>query len=70
MHLQKDEKILKYIISDLNSFKKFDYSSTILIDQNLTNQFLDFVGFEWSSIDEAYLKRFFDKINFTKDIEL
>lgn len=70
LHLQKNEKILKYIISDLNNSKKFDYSSSILIDNHLTNQFLDFVGFKWSTIDENYLKRFFDKINFTKDIDL
>lgn len=70
LHLQKNEKILKYIISDLNNSKKFDYSSNILIDNHLTNQFLDLVGFKWSTIDENYLKRFFDKINFTEDINL
>ena len=69
-YLQKNEKILKYIISDLNSSKKFDYSSNIIIDQTLTNEFLKLVSFEWSPIDEKYLKRFFDKTNFTKDIEL
>ena len=70
LHLQKNEKILKYIISDLNNSKKFDYSSDIAIDQTLTNKFLDLVGFKWSDIDEDYLKRFFDSVNLTKDIEL
>ena len=69
-YLQKNEKILKYIISDLNSTKKFDYSSNIIIDQNLTNKFLQIVSFKWSKIDEEYLKRFFDKTNFTKDIDI
>lgn len=69
-YLQKNEKILKYIISDLNSSKKFDYSSNIIIDQTLTNKFLKLVSFEWSEINEAYLKRFFDKTNFTKDVDL
>ena len=70
LHLQKNQKILKYIISDLNQEKKFDYHSDIIIDQSLTNQFLDFVGFKWPKIDENYLKRFFDATNFVKDIEL
>lgn len=70
LHLQKNDKVLKYIISDLNNAKQFDYSSDIVINQQLTNKFLDFVGFEWSMIDENYLKRFFDKVNFTKDIEI
>ncbi len=69
-YLQKNEKILKYIISDLNSTKKFDYSSNIIIDQTLTNEFLKLVSFKWSEIDENYLKRFFDKINFKKDVDL
>ncbi len=70
LYLQKNEKILKYIISDLNSSKKFDYSSNIIIDKTLTNKFLKLVSFEWSEIDEKYLKRFFDKTNFTKDVDL
>lgn len=70
LHLQKNEKILKYIISDLNGSKKFDYSSDIIIDNSLTKQFLDLVGFKWSKIDKDYLKRFFNKVNFTKDIDL
>ncbi|MBR0427807.1 MAG: amino acid adenylation domain-containing protein [Clostridia bacterium] len=69
-YLQKNEKILKYIISDLNSTKKFDYSSNIIIDQTLTNEFLKLVSFEWSEIDYNYLKRFFDKTNFKKDVDL
>ena len=70
LHLQENEKILKYIISDLNQDKQFDYSSDIIIDQNITNQFLDFVGFDWSEIDSDYLKRFFDKSNFIKDARI
>lgn len=69
-YLQKNEKILKYIISDLNSTKKFDYSSNIIIDQTTTNEFLKLVSFEWSDIDENYLKRFFDRTNFKKDVDL
>lgn len=68
LYLPKNEKILKYIVSDLNQAKKFNYHSDIVIDQTLTNQFLDFVGFKWSKIDEAYLKRFLETINFIKDM--
>ena len=70
LYLQKNEKILKYLISDLNTSRKFDYTSNIVIDQTLTNDFLNFVSFEWSNIDEDYLKRFLDSTNFTKDIEV
>lgn len=69
LYLPKNEKILKYIVSDLNQTKKFDYHSNIIIDQTLTNQFLDLVGFKWSKIDETYLKKFFDTINFIKDMD-
>ena len=68
LYLPKNEKILKYIVSDLNQSKKFNYHSDIVIDQTLTNQFLDFVGFKWSKIDESYLKKFLDTINFVKDM--
>ena len=68
LHLQNNEKILKYIVSDLNNSKKFDYSSNIIVDQTLTNEFLNLVEFEWSNIDEDYLKRFFEQADFTKDI--
>ena len=70
LYLPENEKILKYIVSDLNYSKKFDYSSNIIIDNTLTKQFLDLVDFEWSKIDEDYLKKFFDKVNFNKDINL
>lgn len=69
LNLQKNEKILKYIISDLNAKKKFNYSSNIIISQEITSKYLDFVGFKWSDIDENYLKRFFDKSNFIEDIK-
>ena len=68
LHLQKNEKILQYIISDLNDSKKLNYESGIIVDNEITNEFLDFVGFKWSNIDEQYLTRFFDKVNFAKDI--
>lgn len=70
LHLQKNEKILKYIISDLNHSEKFDYHSDIIVDNKLTNEFLDLVNFKWSDIDADYLKRFLDKVSFTKDIDL
>lgn len=68
LYLPRNEKILKYIVSDLNQTKKFNYHSDIVIDQTLTNQFLNLVGFRWSKVDETYLKKFLDTINFTKDM--
>lgn len=69
LNLQKNEKILKYIVSDLTYSKKFDYKSNIIINQNLTNKFFDLVDFKWSKIDENYLIQFFNKVNFFKDIQ-
>lgn len=68
LHLQKNEKILQYIISDLNDSKKLNYESGIIVDSSITNQFLNFVSFNWSKIDEQYLTRFFDNVDFAKDI--
>ena len=70
LHLQKNEKILKYIISDLNNSRRFDYSSNIAINQHLTNKFLKLVDFEWPEINKEYLKRFFTKTNFTYDFNI
>ena len=67
LHLQKNEKILKYIVSDLNYTKKFDYSSDIIINQDLTNKFLELVNFECPVIDKNYLMNFFDKSDFVND---
>ena len=70
LHLQKNEKILQYIISDLNTSNQFDYSSDIIINQNITNEFLNFVSFKWSTIDEEYLTQFFNKTDFSDDVNL
>ena len=67
LHLQKNQKILKYIVSDLNYTKKFDYSSNIIINQDITNKFLELVNFEWPTIDRNYLINFFDKSDFVND---
>lgn len=68
LQLSENEKLLKFIVSDLNQSKKFDYHSDIIINQELTNQFLSLVEFKWSKIDEPYLRKFFDQVNFAKDM--
>ena len=66
LNTPENEKILKYIITDINSKKGFDYTSGITVDSSITNEFLNKIGFEWSIIDEEYLIRFFKSTNFTK----
>ena len=69
LHSKENEKILKYIISDLNSKNSFDYNSDIVINSKLTNSYLRKVGFTWNLIDSEYLIKFFDKSNFLKDLK-
>ena len=66
----ENEKILKYIINDVNSKKGINYDSGITVNNNITNQYLKNVGFEWSTIDENYLIRFFKSANFISDLNL
>lgn len=70
LYLPQNEKILKFIVSDLKGSRKFDFDSGIFVDSALTRQFLDFVGFEWSEIDVGYLKRFIESVDFCKDLKL
>lgn len=69
LNLRENEGYLKYLVSDINLSTNLNYSSNIKISQNITNQFLDLVDFEWSNIDENYLKRFFDNTDFLKDLD-
>lgn len=69
LHSKEHQKILKYIISDLNSNNSFDYSSGIVISTKLTNSYLRKVGFNWHLIDAEYLIKFFDKVGFLKDLK-
>ena len=65
-HLNKpeNEKFLKYVITDINSEKGFNYTSGITVDSSITDEFLNKVGFTWSIIDEEYLIRYFKSTNF------
>lgn len=66
----ENTKILKYIINDINSKRGINYDSGITVNNNITNQYLKSVGFNWSTIDEEYLNRFFKSTDFTSDLEL
>lgn len=62
----ENEKFLKYIITDINSKKGFNYDSDITVDSTITNEFLSKIGFSWNTIDEDYLIKFFKSTNFFK----
>ena len=66
----QNEKMLKYIINDINSKRGINYDSGITVNNNITNQYLKSVGFKWSTIDEDYLIRFFKSTNFISDLEM
>lgn len=67
---RENENILKYIITDINSNRKFDYESGITVNNNITKQYLSKLGFSFNNIDEDYLIRFFTSTNFTSDLNL
>lgn len=67
---RENENILKYIITDINSNRKFDYESGITVNNDITKQYLSKLGFSFNNIDEDYLIRFFTSTNFTSDLNL
>ena len=62
----ENEKFLKYIITDINSKRGFNYDSGITVDNSITEEFLGKIGFTWDTIDENYLIKFFKSTNFFK----
>lgn len=68
LYLPKNQKALSFIISDINKDKKINYASGIKIKHDITNNYLEKIGFLWNNIDSDYLIRFFNKTNFLDDL--
>ena len=69
LHLKENESALSLIVSDINKDNEINYVSGITIKNDITNEYLDKIGFSWHTIDEAYLQRFFKDVDFLNDIK-
>lgn len=59
--------ILSGIIYDLDNHKRLVYTSNIRLNSTFTESYLNKLGFQWSDIDQDYIKRYmqyFNKIHF------
>ena len=68
LYLPENQKALSFIISDISKDKKINYTSGIKIKYDITNNYLEKIGFLWNNIDSEYLIRFFSKMNFLEDL--
>ena len=68
LHEKENERALALIVSDIGKNNEINYESGITIKHEITNTYLEKIGFSWHTIDEDYLERFFEKVNFLKDI--
>lgn len=69
LHEKENEGSLALIVSDIGKNNEINYESGIHVKHEITNKYLEKIGFSWHTIDENYLKRFFEKVNFLKDIK-
>lgn len=60
---KSSSKFNSIIITDLNSNKKLDYSSSISIEHDVTTKMLDKINFKWNIINNEYLNKFFKELN-------
>ena len=56
----KKKDTISGIIQDIDKNKKFTYTSKVRLDCDLTNKFLNKVGFNWVSYDSLYINKWFD----------
>ena len=61
--IKNNNKISSTIITDLNSDKKLDYSSSIKISYDITEEMYKKIDFKWNVIDYTYLDKFFSELN-------
>ena len=68
-YLNKDDlkNSISGIIPDLSKDKILDYISTIQIHADISNSFLNAIGFNWPNLDKFYFEKYFnflEKINY------
>ena len=69
LYSKENEKLLALIVSDINENNKINYASEINIKHEITNKYLEKLGFSWHNIDTQYLLNFFEKNNFVNDLK-
>lgn len=63
------EHIFETFINDMDEDEKLNYDSNIRIENGFTVHYLKMLGFEWSDIDIAYLRKYveyFEKIGYIR----
>lgn len=60
------EHIFETFINDMDEDDKLNYDSNIRIENDFTVQYLKMLGFEWSDIDVAYLRKY---VEYFKEIK-
>lgn len=58
--LKANDYLLSYLLNDMDKNKRLQYESNIKVKCDFTNKYLEKLGFNWPSIDEKYIKIFFD----------
>lgn len=66
MYMEDDfSEILEAFVNDMGEDKRLLFDNSIIINSNYTSEYLRSLGFEWSKIDEKYLKKY---INYVSNI--
>ncbi|MEG1705647.1 MAG: hypothetical protein RR290_03635, partial [Clostridia bacterium] len=66
----KNKNVTSYmvIISDLKENKTLNYTTDVIIKEDITNNVLNSLGLKWPKIDDKYLELFIKNIYNGKDI--
>lgn len=65
--LEQNPNLMRYFIAELSN--DFSINSNIIVKNDITNEFLDMVGFNWPSINETYISKFLNNTNFYNDLK-
>ena len=58
IHSLNDNTLLDSFITDLDDKKRLNYETNIIINSDITNKYLQVLGFRWPTITEEYLDTF------------
>lgn len=65
----KNEKFVKYLITDINNKDSISFSSNISVNSDISNKYLEKLNFKWDTIDENYLTKFFKSTKLLSDLK-
>ena len=65
----QNEKFVKYLITDINTNDHINLSSKISVNSDISNKYLEKLNFQWDTIDENYLTKFFKSTKLLSDLK-